>query len=149
MVRDRVPPDGRRPGYAGAITVTGSPTFHAAGAASVHIDVLEPHAAPADDLEAKLAEKIGQLWGELLGHAGGVRVDANFFDLGGSSLLAVRALARLRQQGHDVSLVDLYAYPTVRALARALAGGGAKTATAARPARRSDSRGAGEDMCGL
>src|SRR5262249_51161109 len=99
-------------------------------------------AAPASNegTAGELESKIARLWSELLGHGpAGVRVHVNLFDLGGSSLLAVRALARLRQElGLDVSLVDLYAYPTVRTLARALVeardGGGDVHAPIAAPA---------------
>jgi amino acid adenylation domain-containing protein len=106
--RKNLPPPA---GPAGGDKREGEPAGAIAGAGGASGDVLEA--------------KISRLWSELLGQGqAGVRVDANFFDLGGSSLLAVRALARLRQElGLDVSLVDLYAYPTVRGLARALAGG--------------------------
>jgi amino acid adenylation domain-containing protein len=87
-------------------------------------------APPVGQLEADIA----RIWADLLGQSA-VSMDGNFFDLGGSSLLAVRTLARLRQElALDVSLVDLYAYPTVRTLARAIAAkrhGGASAAAAA------------------
>ncbi|GAA4994818.1 hypothetical protein GCM10025734_25080 [Kitasatospora paranensis] len=47
-------------------------------------------------------------------------VEDNFFEAGGNSLLAVQARARLRPVlGEDLSLVDIFRYPTVRALAAA------------------------------
>lgn len=52
-----------------------------------------------------------------------VRTDANFFDLGGTSLLLVRAHAAIRARlGRDVALNDLFANPTIDQLARFLSG---------------------------
>jgi len=45
----------------------------------------------------------------------------NFFDIGGNSLLLVQVQNRIREAvGRDVSVVDLFRYPTVEALARHL-----------------------------
>jgi len=77
------------------------------------------YAAPEGELEAKIAA----LWQELLGRAS-VGVDDNFFDLGGHSLLVVRAHRQLAQAiDVPVALTDLFRFPTVRALAGHLAGG--------------------------
>ena len=55
-----------------------------------------------------------------------IGVDDNFFDLGGHSLLMLRVHSRLREAlGTDISIVKLFQYPTVRALARHLADGAA------------------------
>ena len=51
-------------------------------------------------------------------------LDENFFDLGGHSLLLLRAHARLREDlGRDLPIVSLLQFPTVRSLARHLSGG--------------------------
>ncbi|HWW74572.1 MAG TPA: beta-ketoacyl synthase N-terminal-like domain-containing protein, partial [Pyrinomonadaceae bacterium] len=51
-----------------------------------------------------------------------VGVDDNFFDLGGHSLLMPRVHARLRSTvGPNLSLVELFQYPTVRTLAARIA----------------------------
>jgi natural product biosynthesis luciferase-like monooxygenase protein len=51
-----------------------------------------------------------------------VGVEDNFFQIGGNSLLAVRARTRLRTVlGDRLSLVDIFRYPTVRGLVNALA----------------------------
>jgi acyl carrier protein len=72
---------------------------------------------------------VARAWQELL-HVPKVGVHDNFFDLGGHSLLIVRLQNKLREQLEvDVSLTDLFQYPTVGALAEALAKAGA-----ARPA---------------
>lgn len=47
--------------------------------------------------------------------------DDHFFDLGGDSLLAIRLVDRLNAHlGDDLSVHDIYEFPTVRALAREL-----------------------------
>jgi acyl transferase domain-containing protein/acyl carrier protein len=88
-----------------------------------------PHpAAPSE-----LAATISRIWGEVL-DTPDVGPDENFFDLGGHSIAAVRTCGRLREElPNDVALLDLYRYPTVRALARYLSGG---TDTPGAPAPR-------------
>ncbi len=87
-----------------------------------------------------LERRIAEVWREALG-VETVGLHANFFDLGGHSLLLTKVHARLREVlRRDLSLVTLFQYPTVATLAEALAEGGT-TATAARS--RLDQRGAG------
>jgi len=77
--------------------------------------------SPRDDLEAKLVE----IWQEVLGRPN-VGVQDNFFDLGGSSLLAVRVQARIEKElGVRLSLAALFQAPTVGSLAGQLSGPGA------------------------
>jgi natural product biosynthesis luciferase-like monooxygenase protein len=70
---------------------------------------------------------------DLLG-ASGVGIDDNFFDIGANSLMMVKASVRLREAlGRKVSLVQLFQFPSVRALSAALgadvpAGAGVKQA---------------------
>jgi amino acid adenylation domain-containing protein/non-ribosomal peptide synthase protein (TIGR01720 family) len=81
---------------------------------------------PRNDLERRLAA----LWCEVLG-LDAVGRDESFFDLGGHSLHAIRLHGKMREAlGAEPSLVDLFHYPTVAALAAHLAG------TVAEPARR-------------
>jgi amino acid adenylation domain-containing protein/thioester reductase-like protein len=62
----------------------------------------------------------------------------NFFDLGGHSLLMVRVHSLLRERfGDELSLVDLFTYPTVESLAKHILGGRAEAEHAARPEPRS------------
>ncbi|HSF43042.1 MAG TPA: non-ribosomal peptide synthase/polyketide synthase [Thermoanaerobaculia bacterium] len=64
-----------------------------------------------------LEREIARVWREVLGVAS-VGVDDNFFDLGGHSLRLVEVQARLRRDlGREVSLVELFQYPTIGSLA--------------------------------
>ncbi|MEU6810473.1 amino acid adenylation domain-containing protein [Streptomyces sp. NPDC046831] len=75
------------------------------------------YVAPAEGVEAELAK----LWQEVLGVD---RVGAldDFFVLGGNSLSAVRVTGRLREHyAVDLPLTAVFAEPTVRGLARAVA----------------------------
>ena len=70
--------------------------------------------APRDHLEQKLAA----IWQELLGPEP-ISVTANFFDLGGTSFLAVRLLTLIQQVfGQSVALTDFFERPTLEQLAR-------------------------------
>ena len=75
-------------------------------------------AAPETDLERTIAGE----WIRVF-NCGSVPVDADFFlDLGGHSLFAALAASRLRgiPDTADVSVSDIYRYPTVRSLADAI-----------------------------
>ncbi|WP_369237444.1 amino acid adenylation domain-containing protein [Streptomyces sp. R21] len=86
--------------------------------------------APRDATERLLAE----IWAEFFKPAGkpagkpadrpvgiGIGVTANFFDLGGDSMLAVRMMARIRQRtGRSLPVATLLARPTVESLAEVL-----------------------------
>jgi len=73
---------------------------------------------PAAGLEATIAA----VWAQVLG-CERVAADANFFDLGGHSLSMAQVQAQLGERiGRPVPIVDLFAYPTVAALARHLGG---------------------------
>nr|WP_281365172.1 phosphopantetheine-binding protein [Phytohabitans houttuyneae] len=74
------------------------------------------YAPPASATERAVAE----VWAQVL-DIDRVGVDDSFFDLGGTSLLVVRARARLLERvGGELSLVDMFRYPTVRALAEVI-----------------------------
>ncbi|HEV7657713.1 MAG TPA: non-ribosomal peptide synthetase [Mycobacteriales bacterium] len=100
-------------------------------------DAGEAFVAPRGELEARIAG----VWREVLGR-GAVGVDDNFFELGGHSLLLVRLHERLRAALEiDVTLVDLFQFPTVAALSAHIEEQG-KTARG-EPAREPE--GAGRD----
>ncbi len=77
------------------------------------------YAAPRSELERTIAG----VWREAL-KAESVGLDDSFFALGGHSLLMAKVHARLGEAlGREVSLMELFQYPTVGSLARHLAGG--------------------------
>jgi acyl carrier protein len=85
-----------------------------------------PGAAPGPvPVPRTAAERtVAAVWAGVLGRPG-VDLDANFFDLGGSSLLMVRAqLALQRELSREVPILTLFEYPTVRGLAAHLTGAG-------------------------
>ncbi|WP_406688704.1 amino acid adenylation domain-containing protein [Saccharopolyspora sp. ID03-671] len=76
--------------------------------------------AGSDDLK-RLEGELAEIWGGVLGRDE-VGRDENFFDLGGNSLLLVKAQTAINGAlGCELGVVDLFAHPTVRALARHLA----------------------------
>ena len=71
------------------------------------------HVAPRNDVERAIAG----VWREVL-QLERIGVHDNFFDVGGHSLLLIRVLDRLRQALlGELSMLDLFRYPTVAALA--------------------------------
>jgi acyl-coenzyme A synthetase/AMP-(fatty) acid ligase/acyl carrier protein len=76
------------------------------------------YAEPQSALERTIAE----IYRDLL-RVGRVGLHDNFFDLGGHSLLIVRAHQKLREAlGQEIPVLDLFRFPTVAALARHLGG---------------------------
>ena len=72
--------------------------------------------APRNELERSIAA----IWQEVLG-LDRVGVHDNFFDLGGHSLLMIRAHTKLHERLRiEHSITDLFRYPTVSALAKSL-----------------------------
>ncbi|WP_424889050.1 amino acid adenylation domain-containing protein [Streptomyces sp. XH2] len=63
---------------------------------------------------------IAQVWREVLGLKR-VAAEDNFFELGGDSVLLIRVMARLRDRVRlPLTRVEMFEYPTIRALARRL-----------------------------
>ena len=86
------------------------------------------YAPPRDDVQAQLC----RLFGDVLDLEGLGR-DDNFFDLGGTSLLAIRLLEAVRREGlGDVAAMALFRSPTPALLAGELAGGAQAPLQAAR-----------------
>jgi acyl carrier protein len=87
---------------------------------------------PRSDLE----ETISSIWCEALGSAR-IGTDQNFFDLGASSLMVAEVHARLQHHlRQEISLVDLFQFPTVRLLAAYLSGSTSMPAVSDRANRR-------------
>jgi amino acid adenylation domain-containing protein len=74
--------------------------------------VAETYSSPSNELEATIVE----IWQDLL-RVDRVGVDDSFFELGGHSLLIVQAHRRLSPLvDKDLSVTDMFKYPTIRAL---------------------------------
>ncbi|HEY6331690.1 MAG TPA: amino acid adenylation domain-containing protein [Blastocatellia bacterium] len=74
------------------------------------------HVGPHDMLELKLLT----IWQDVLG-VKEFGVTANFFDLGGHSLMAVRLMAQIRRWlGRELPLADFFQGPTIEHLAEAI-----------------------------
>ncbi|MFE9614016.1 amino acid adenylation domain-containing protein [Streptomyces sp. NPDC006012] len=94
------------------LTVNGKLDRAALPAPGVEAFGTRGYEAPQGPAETTLA----RIWAEVLGVERVGRHDS-FFDLGGHSLLAVRALALAERAGLTVSIAELFARPTVAALA--------------------------------
>jgi len=67
--------------------------------------------------QTHIEQQIAAIWQEVLG-VEQVGIHDNFFDLGGHSLLVVQVREKLHERlQQDLSVVDLFEYPTVHALA--------------------------------
>jgi acyl-CoA synthetase (AMP-forming)/AMP-acid ligase II/acyl carrier protein len=72
--------------------------------------------------QSRLEGDIAAIWQKVLG-VEQVGRDSNFFDLGGHSLRMVQVQSLLRETlGQEVSMLELFTYPTVSALAQQLGG---------------------------
>jgi amino acid adenylation domain-containing protein len=104
-----------------------------------------PDTAPVDSGVSYVApstpaeELLCGIWADVLGHDH-IGTHDNFFDLGGHSLAMVALRNRLAETaGREVSIVDLFRYPTIRALAGYL-GGEAQDGELARAGHRASVR---------
>ena len=71
---------------------------------------------PRTEMETAIAA----VWSEFL-QVDSVGIQDNFFDVGGHSLLMIQVHNRLREQlGRDISIIDLFARPTIASLAEFL-----------------------------
>ncbi|MGV9967043.1 SDR family NAD(P)-dependent oxidoreductase [Streptomyces olivaceus] len=103
-------------------------------------ELAQQYVPPSGDTQRALAE----LWGELLG-VEGVGARDNFTDLGGTSLMVLQLVKRIREQfGVTVSPVTMFEAPTVHAMARVIDGAADRTGTPhPEPARPPVAAGAG------
>ncbi len=93
--RDRLPaPDGDRPALS------------------------EGYVAPQTPSQQKLADTIGAIVG-----LDKVGIHDNFFEIGGDSILAIQVVARAQEAGVRLTPYDIFAHPTVAALAEAITTG--------------------------
>ncbi|WP_241826850.1 non-ribosomal peptide synthetase [Streptomyces graminilatus] len=73
------------------------------------------HAAEPAPGSSDAGSVLTTIWQQVLG-VDRIEPDDDFFALGGDSLLAIRIIADAEEAGIDISLADLFATPTVRAL---------------------------------
>ena len=83
----------------------------------VHQRVVDgEHVAPQTDIE----QAIAIVWHDVL-HVRAIGIHDNFFDLGGNSLLIAQVRSKLQNVfDREISLVNLFQYPTIHALAEYL-----------------------------
>lgn len=80
------------------------------------ITLIENFVAP----ETQLEQTIAAIWQQVL-HLDKVGIHHNFFDLGGHSLLMVHIHSKLYQTlNRDISIVEMFQYPTISKLAKYL-----------------------------
>jgi amino acid adenylation domain-containing protein/non-ribosomal peptide synthase protein (TIGR01720 family) len=104
--------------------------------ASQHSAIAGRNSLPQTQIE----QAIAQIWRQLL-RLETVGLHDNFFDLGGHSLLLIQLHSQLRDQfATDLSLVDLFRYPTIAAIAGYLSA----SPVAPAPDRRLDQLAAGK-----
>ena len=91
-------------------------------AGTVGIDTAHTPAAAQDQDEAGegIEAALRRVWAACLG-AESVDADADFFDVGGDSLIAIGVSIAAGHAGIDITPQDLYDHPTVRSLAAAIA----------------------------
>jgi acyl carrier protein len=81
--------------------------------------LFQPEDEPATEdapMSMTVRERISAMWEELLA-VDGINLEANFFELGGDSMTAIRLLRRLREELHPaVKLDDVYDYPSISQL---------------------------------
>jgi acyl carrier protein len=111
--------------------------------------LLALEATQATETQAEIVEPrtevergIARVWSDVLG-VERVSVNTNFFDLGGHSLLLAQVRSKLKETlGANLSIIELFQYPTVSALATRVEAQGAQESTSG-PADRSRSLAAG------
>ncbi len=82
--------------------------------------------AAADERPNEREAAVAALWEAVLGERRPA-LDANFFDLGGHSLLIVRLHQRLKEElGATCDVLDLFRHPTIRGQAALIGGGTAR-----------------------
>ncbi|PPA82183.1 erythronolide synthase [Brevibacillus laterosporus] len=76
----------------------------------------DAYIAPRDETE----KKISDIWQELFG-VSAISIEANFFELGGNSLLSIQLVTRLRNTFHnDIPMDILFQFPSIVELAQAI-----------------------------
>lgn len=80
-------------------------------------EIIEDETTEATNGDSQtVQQRISGMWEELLAQEG-ISPEANFFELGGDSMTAIRLLRRLREEIHpEVKLDDVYEFPSISQL---------------------------------
>ncbi|MGI2902883.1 non-ribosomal peptide synthetase [Tolypothrix sp. VBCCA 56010] len=90
--------------------------------------------------QTEVEQTIAHIWQQML-HVEKVGIYDNFFDLGGHSLLLVQIHAKLREVlNTNISIVNLFEYPTINSLAKYLTEEQTETSAFEESDRRAESR---------
>ncbi|WP_273727515.1 condensation domain-containing protein [Brucella gallinifaecis] len=75
------------------------------------------------DTVSQVEAQVRAIWSNVLGIGNDIPLDANFFDMGGTSLLAARLLLRLQEtfDGRPSDVIALFSHSSIRAQARLVA----------------------------
>jgi len=80
------------------------------------VEVIEDESSETAADSVTVQQRISSMWQELLAMEG-ISPEANFFELGGDSMTAIRLLRRLREELHpEVKLDDVYEFPSISQL---------------------------------
>ncbi|MDZ8257280.1 amino acid adenylation domain-containing protein [Nostoc sp. ChiQUE01b] len=97
-------------------------------------------AATYEPPQTEVEQAIANIWQQML-HVEKVGIYDNFFDLGGHSLLLVQIHAKLREILHtDISVINLFEYPTINSLAKYLTQEPTETSSFEESTQRAESR---------
>ncbi|MEJ2206781.1 MAG: phosphopantetheine-binding protein, partial [Gemmatimonadota bacterium] len=116
-----------RPTRCSFVPVVEMPLDEAGAVDLSRLDAVCRSRSPQAVLPRTSAERtVAAIWQEIL-EIDRIDIDANFFSLGGQSILLLQVLERLEKSfGRRIAVVDLFRYPTVRSLADFLGGSGAE-----------------------
>jgi acyl-CoA synthetase (AMP-forming)/AMP-acid ligase II len=105
-----------------AVAMPAHDRFAVAVPTSVQQVVAQTSGVTANAFGSAIEQKIGGVWREVLSTSA-IGPNENFFEAGGTSLLAASASRKLQEAlGRSVAMTDLYRFPTIRLLAQYYAG---------------------------
>jgi hypothetical protein len=92
-----------------------TPLPHASNAGGKRAPLLQADVETANAIEGVLAD----IWKQVL-KRDDIHIDANYFDLGGDSLLTTQVVSRAHKAGLELGILDLFRYQTIAELAQAV-----------------------------
>ena len=78
-------------------------------------DLVSEYVAPTSEIQNQLCA----LWCEVL-QRDQIGIDDKFFDAGGNSLLSMKLQTRIVETMDEISVTDIFTYPTIRSMAEYL-----------------------------